>query len=200
MSGGADSTDPASSSSAPAAGSIPLSWARPAEDVSDDVPSGSRAPFVIVLVLAIAIAGVVAVGQAMTAAPPPSVTAPVEAPVAALPAPITSAPEPAANRVITAPVAPEDDDGVAAADPVAAPVVAAPIDDADRKRARVLLRAARFAAKDGDFDRASALAEDAVDKDPRCAECWATVAFLRKRAGDLDGFSAARLQARALAP
>ena len=191
-------------------GSIPPSWARPAEDVSADVVASSRVPVALVLLLLVglAVAGVVISKRRAGVSPVvPLVTATTATTTTTLPAvvpplpPLSRAAEPLIDRGI----APEDDDAVA---PVAVVAVvdagsdlgSAPIDDASRKRARVLLRAARFAAKAGDYDKANALAQDAVDKDPRCAECWSTVAFLRRKVGDLEGFRAARLQARALAP
>ena len=211
MSAGDDRPRPTS-----ATGSIPLSWVQPAEDVSADVAAGSRIPAVVIVVaLALIVIAALWVAQDQLdawrgegraeVAPPTDLQASAATPSPPTPS-ISNAPEPGAGRAPVA-VAPEDDDAVAAPEPAetaavvdAADSPAGPIDEAARKRARVLLRAARFAAKDGDYDKASALAEDAVDTDPRCAECWATVGFLRKRAGDLDGFQAARLQARALAP
>lgn len=183
-------------------GSIPLSWARPAEDVSAAPSSSTKLPMatvVALVVVAILIGGIVinratdrlAASGVVPSPPSPQPSAPAVPPApAAPPEPpsIASAPEPA---VVNPGVAPEDDDTVSGTKP--APPAA------DRKRAQSLLRAARIAARDEDNAKAIALSEDAVDKDPGCFECWSTLAFLRQKTGDKDGARTARLRARSLA-
>lgn len=226
-------------------GSIPLSWARPAEDVTALPAPASKAPTVAVVVVLLLAAGVClavvsgvgpgsAGGSTSLMLPPPVVAPPRQAlpeppspktttattattlppptTPATAPAPIAAAPEPA---VANPAIAPEDDDAVtgravpdasrdavpdAGADGVAAASAVPVIDEARRLRAQVFLKAARQAAKKGDEMRALHLAEDAIDKDPRCYECWQTVSLLRKRAGDVEGARIATRTARALAP
>lgn len=193
-----------------ATGSIPLSWARPAEDVTHDVEKGgaSAGVFVVGFLVVVVVAGLLFSqlivplrGRAPAPAPtvttalpttPPPPPRPIQAPIEA-PKPIDEAPEPATPNPA---IAPEDDDAVAGAEKKAAE----PTTEAQKKRAQAILRAARLAARDGDDAKAAALAEDAVDKDPRCFECWSTLAFLRGKLGDADGQRAAKMQARALAP
>lgn len=205
-----------SSTAWPPPASIPPSWARPAEEVAGDKSRGAgRAPWLLLVAL-LGLFVLVAAPQLTalrtgpsprsllpTPAPVPLAEVPPPAPVetiiaAAAPPPIASAPEPVLQR--TAALAPEDDDAVPG-DPVAVkPNTGPPRDEAAHRRAGVLLRAAQRAAKAGDSEKARAFAEDAVDKDPRCGECWGTVAFLRRQSGDLEGSRAARRQARLLAP
>ncbi len=189
-----------------ATGSIPLSWARPAEDVTADTGKGTgfSAPGLVVgFLIAVVVAGV-AFSQLIVPLrnpkppTPQALTPPIEkAPEP--PKPIEKAPEPATPNPQ---IAPEDDDTVAGAVAGAPkqPTAADATNEASKKQAQATLRAARIAARDGDDAKAAALAEDAVDKDPRCFECWSTLAFLRGKLGDTDGQRAAKMQARALAP
>ena len=204
-------------------GSIPLSWARPAEDVSADVDksAGPNNVVIAVVVAALVVVGVVVLSRAggptsPTTSPttPPTTPSVTETrppkPPPTTPVPIDKAPEPAqANAAI----APEDDDAVADLAKKNAPNAAAPATpaknsaansttttEAQKKLAQAALKACRLAARDGDNAKAVALAEDAVDADPRCYECWSTLAFLRGKLGDAEGQRAAKMQARALKP
>lgn len=56
---------------------------------------------------------------------------------------------------------------------------------------------ARIAARDGERDRALALAEQAVALDEGCGGCWRTLALLRLQTGDKAGAADARARAAA---
>lgn len=181
-----------------ATGEIPLSWALPAEAVSEGPPprSKSRGP-VLAAVVVVVVVGAAALlvwrpwasptteaplpASSAVAAPPPAVSPPTPSspPVVVDAAPMAAAPAEAA--VIDPPL------------PASEPVVSA---DA-RAQAQVLVNRARVAARDGDDDKARELAEKAVTLDPDCGGCWRTVAFLRGRGGDRPAAALAR--ARALA-
>lgn len=171
-----------------ATGEIPLSWAMPAEVVTAAVPP-RKSPVSLVTIagalLAFAIAGFFAT---RLLSPDPVVverTPDVVTPVPPGPTP----PPPTAVAVV--PVTPPDVKTVAVAE---APVVSG----ADRARAKQLVGKARRLAKDGDVDAAHDLAEKAVVADPECADCWKTVALLRKKTGDRAGSTLAKARADAL--
>jgi hypothetical protein len=58
---------------------------------------------------------------------------------------------------------------------------------------------ARLAARDGDREKALALADQAVALDDGCGGCWRTLALLRRQSGDKAGAAAARARADAAA-
>jgi len=178
-----------------ATGEIPLSWAMPAEVVTSAV-AVPKAPVSLVVVagvvLCVAIAGFF-ISQLMSPeplfaersvppAPPSSSTTPTSVPAVAVPAP---------------PLPVEAAPSMPAVQPVA--VAEAPTTSAaDRAKAKQLVGKARRLAKDGDLDEARDVAEKAVIADPACAECWKTVALLRKKAGDRSGATLAKARADAL--
>jgi len=105
--------------------------------------------------------------------------------------PVAPPPTPPAAAIAVVPVPPPAVKTVAVAE---APVVSG----ADRARAKQLVGKARRLAKDGDVDAAHDLAEKAVVADPECADCWKTVALLRKKTGDRAGSTLAKARADAL--
>ncbi len=190
-----------------ATGEIPLSWALPAESVSEaQAPkTSSRTGLVAAGVLALIVVGaVMALSQRSTSSAPstpaapspaaPSTASTSSAQPALVPAPVASAPAPVVDVVAPPlPVAP-----ASAAVDVPAPATASPaVSREARDQAQSLISRARVAARDGDDTKARELAEQAVTLDPDCGGCWRTVAFLRGRAGDRPAAALAR--ARALA-
>ena len=180
-------------------GEIPLSWALPAEDVSEaSTPTSSNKSLLIAGVGVALMVGAVVLAlrppdrplAPPTAQPPPAQPLPppqaVPRPQPAVPAPLeladnaaTEPPEATSAPTTTAPTT-TDDGGPAA-----------------RLQAQDLIGRARIAARDGDESQAMVFALRAVALDPECAGCWRTVGLLRGRSG--DHLLAARARARALA-
>jgi hypothetical protein len=196
-------------------GSIPLSWARPAEDVSADVDAAGTGVPVAAVVAFIVVAIAAGLVLARRVVPEPSASTPSASTSSASTSPPSSAstsspsspsspPTPPASSAPTPTPPPQPVLPAAALDPTVAPedddTLAAPLDAAAKKAAQLSLKKARLAARDDDNAKAIALVEDAVAKDPRCYECWSTLAFLRGKVGDVEGQRVAKRQARALKP
>lgn len=190
-----------------ATGEIPLSWALPAESVSEaQAPkTSSRTGLVAAgVVVLIVVGAVLALSQRSTPSTPSTPSAPSTtsttstspAQPALVPAPV--APAPVAGGDVVAPPLPVATPAASAAVDVPAPASATPaVSREARDQAQSLIGRARVAARDGNDAKARELAEQAVTLDPDCGGCWRTVAFLRGRAGDRPAAALAR--ARALA-
>ena len=180
-------------------GEIPLSWALPAEDVSEaSTPTSSNKSL---LIAGVGVA--LMVGAVVLALRPPD--RPL-APPTAQPPPAQPLPPPQAvprpQPAVPAPLELADNAATEPTEATTAPTTTAPTttDDggpAARLQAQDLIGRARIAARDGDESQAMVFALRAVALDPECAGCWRTVGLLRGRSG--DHLLAARARARALA-
>lgn len=180
-------------------GEIPLSWALPAEDVSEaSTPTSSNKSL---LIAGVGVA--LMVGAVVLALRPPD--RPL-APPTAQPPPAQPLPPPQAvprpQPAVPAPLELADNAATEPTEATSAPTTTAPTttDDggpAARLQAQDLIGRARIAARDGDESQAMVFALRAVALDPECAGCWRTVGLLRGRSG--DHLLAARARARALA-
>jgi len=181
-------------------GEIPLSWAMPAETVSDDIVAPPTRPIVtVVLVVGLAIVAAATIAVVLAGRD----TAVSERPPAATfaqPTPPTTAPEPVLPVRPAPAVLPVEaaDTPPALADPSVKTtgLPTGPVGDAIK--AQALLNRARLAARDGDDVKARLLAEQAVEADDVCGPCWKTLAFLRGRAGDRAGATIAKARVDAL--
>jgi len=199
-----------------ATGEIPRSWAMPAEAVSDaPAPTSSHTVIVGVIAAAAAVALVVAAGtlggRASTTTPPAPAVAPststspraaiaptmttTPAPPASAPAPPSPTPPSPTPPATPTPTPPTPEPTAVA--PEATPPAAADAVTPTRLRARAMIGKARLAARDGERDKALALAEQAVALDAGCGGCWRTLALLRRQTGDKAGAAEARARADA---
>jgi hypothetical protein len=189
-------------------GEIPLSWAVPAEAVSEDTSTdGSRstliatAGVVVVLVLAAVIMrvnqGAPTTTTATAAATPTTTTTttPETTTAPALAAPPLPEPPAEAVAAATPPEAAPPEAATTTTTTEAAPDATPAVTTIEQKKAKALVFAARQSAKDGEDEKATRLAELAVQTDPSCAGCWKTVALLRMRAGDKAGAAVAKARA-----
>ncbi len=180
-------------------GEIPLSWALPAQDVSEaPTPTSSKKSLLIAGVGVALMVGAVFLALRppdRPLAPPTAQTAPAQ-PVP--PAQSVPPPQPA----VPAPLELADNAASEPREATTAPTTTAPTTTDDggpeaRLQAQDLIGRARIAARDGDESQAMVFALRAVALDPECAGCWRTVGLLRGRSG--DHLLAARARARALA-
>jgi len=189
-------------------GEIPLSWALPAEAVSDDVmpqresPAASKAIAALVLLGFAVVVFVVVLartGNTVGAAGVGDERQPTSAPIVA-PVPPT-APALTETRDVVPPTPVPAFAGSSSSSPTPPPVATpapAPTPARDTALAQKLLNRAKLAARDGDDVKGRALAEQAVEADANCESCWRTLAFMRGRAGDRAGAALARGRADAL--
>ncbi len=190
-------------------GEIPLSWALPAEDVSEaSTPTSSNKSLLIAGVGVALMVGAVVLALRPPDRPlaPPTAQPPPAQPVA------RPKPVPPTQPAVPAPLDVADNAATEPTEATTAPTTTAPTttaptttattttDDggpAARLQAQDLIGRARIAARDGDESQAMVFALRAVALDPECAGCWRTVGLLRGRSG--DHLLAARARARALA-